>query len=87
MAGPHLGYIGKSSHLVRCHKLFAAKDVLWHFQVWGRHYDAGFLPLCYLASDRSLKDIWLSLNQGCLHHDVYVLVEKNSPGSFVSDTI
>ena len=77
MASPHLGYSGRSSHFICCHQLFATEDILWHFQVWGCHDDVGFSSLCYLASDRSLTDLWLSVSQGCLHHDVYVQLESS----------
>jgi hypothetical protein len=72
MASPHLGYIGRSAHSVGGHQLLATEDVLRYLQVWDRHHDAGFLPLCYLASDRCLEDIWFPLSQRCLYYDLYV---------------
>ena len=75
MASPHLGYIGRSAHSVGGYQLFATEDVLRYLQVWDRNHDAGFLPVSYLASNRRVKDVWLPLSEGCLHHDLYVPVE------------
>jgi len=73
MAGPHLGYIGRHAYHSSGDKLFTAEDILCYLQVWDRNHDAGFLSFPYLAPYRGLEDIWFSLCQGSLHHDLYVL--------------
>jgi len=70
MAGPHLGYIGRSTHRCSFNKLFATEGLRRYFQIWDCSHVAGFFALCYLVSDWRFEYIRLPLGERCFYHDI-----------------
>lgn len=67
-----MGHFRRPLALGGLHQLPSTQVVFERFQVLDCSDDGGFLPLCHLASDRGLENVWFPIRKRRFHDDLYV---------------